>query len=353
MAPGQRTGVDVDRRDRRGRAAPSGAPVTAVIPTQLARAHLLDRALASVRAQRGVEVDIVVVVNRAAPGARIPDFGDDVVVVERPDASGASAARNAGAGLAGTPWVAFLDDDDTWAPDKISRQLAVAERLGPPVIVGTRFEVFLDGVSIGARRAPLPREGQDLSEWLLCAHWPVTQREPGARVVDPHGRRPRGGVRLQGPPALPGLRLVPARRAPPRGPVRAGRCPSHPVPPRLGPHAPVVGIVATRRAMGRGQPGSRDAAQRRGGPPPQRPAPARRAPRRRAHRARRLPARPPAPVRSGGRGRGRAPGIAAGASPDDEDDARHVGRRRGRRAATASREVARPLHRRGEAVEDP
>ena len=179
MAPGRRTGVDVDRRDRRGRAAPSGAPVTAVIPTQLARAHLLDRALASVRAQRGVEVDIVVVVNRAAPGARIPDFGDDVVVVERPDASGASAARNAGAGLAGTPWVAFLDDDDTWAPDKIARQLAVAERLGPPVIVGTRFEVFLDGVSIGARRAPLPREGQDLSEWLLCAHWPVTSGSLG------------------------------------------------------------------------------------------------------------------------------------------------------------------------------
>ncbi len=157
----------------------AAARVTAVIPTQLARPLLLDRALASVRAQRGVDLDVLVVVNRAAPGAPVPNLGDDVTVVELPEATGASAARNAGAELAGTPWVAFLDDDDTWATDKIFRQLAVAERVGPPVIVGTRFEVILDGRSIGVRRARTPRPGQDLSEWLLCAQWPVNSGSLG------------------------------------------------------------------------------------------------------------------------------------------------------------------------------
>lgn len=153
--------------------------VTVVIPTQLARPQLLDRALASVRAQRGVGLDVLVVVNRTPPGRGSPALGDDVVVVDCPEPGGASAARNLGAALARTPWVAFLDDDDSWAPDKIVRQVAVAERVGPPVIVGTRFEVILDGRSIGARRGRPPRPGQDLSEWLLCAQLPLNSGSLG------------------------------------------------------------------------------------------------------------------------------------------------------------------------------
>jgi glycosyltransferase involved in cell wall biosynthesis len=158
---------------------PAGARVTAVIPTQLARPGLLERALASVRAQRGVDLDVLVVVNRAAPGSRVPALGDDVMVVDCPEPGGASAARNVGAALARTPWVAFLDDDDTWAPDKVGQQVAVARRVGPPVIVGTRFEVILDGRSIGARRARPPRPGEDLSEWLLCARLPFNSGSLG------------------------------------------------------------------------------------------------------------------------------------------------------------------------------
>jgi glycosyltransferase involved in cell wall biosynthesis len=156
-----------------------GVHVTAVIPTQLTRPRLLERAIASALAQRDVDLDVLVVVNRSAPGARVPALAAGVTVVDRPDAAGAPAARNVGADLASTPWVAFLDDDDTWAPDKIVRQVAAAERVGPPVIVATKFEVILDGRSIGMRRARSPRPGQDLSEWLLCAHWPVNSGSLG------------------------------------------------------------------------------------------------------------------------------------------------------------------------------
>ncbi len=39
---------------------------------------------------------------------------------------GASAARNAGIDMGVAPWVAFLDIDDFWAPEKLEAQLAIA-----------------------------------------------------------------------------------------------------------------------------------------------------------------------------------------------------------------------------------
>jgi glycosyltransferase involved in cell wall biosynthesis len=41
-----------------------------------------------------------------------------------------SEARNSGVRAATGAWVAFCDDDDVWAPDKLAEQLAAASRLG-------------------------------------------------------------------------------------------------------------------------------------------------------------------------------------------------------------------------------
>ena len=44
--------------------------------------------------------------------------------------SGVAAARNRGLQRVATEWVAFLDDDDLWAPAKLARQLATATDAG-------------------------------------------------------------------------------------------------------------------------------------------------------------------------------------------------------------------------------
>lgn len=97
----------------------SRATVSAVIPAHNAMPDVLE-AVDSVLAQ-GLPVDEVVVVNDRssdgtgeAVGAR---FGDRVRVLAGAYGS-AAAARNAGWRAARGAWIAFLDADDLWTPDK-------------------------------------------------------------------------------------------------------------------------------------------------------------------------------------------------------------------------------------------
>jgi len=150
---------------------PPDAEVTAVIPTTLDRPSLLARALDSVRRQRGVGVNIVVAAD-VPHGHPLPDLGADVRV-EIVGGKGAHAARNAGASVATTPWVAFLDDDDAWEPDKLRLQLAAGRQCGAEAIVASRYRFVLDGHRWYERPLKTLHDGQDISEYLFCAVTPV------------------------------------------------------------------------------------------------------------------------------------------------------------------------------------
>lgn len=101
------------------------AEVTVVIPTHNRRT-LLTRTLHSVLAQRDVDIAVVVVDDGGSDGTEkaVADLDDTrVALVRHARPRGVSAARNSGIEKAATPWLAFVDDDDLWAPNKLRSQL--------------------------------------------------------------------------------------------------------------------------------------------------------------------------------------------------------------------------------------
>jgi len=103
--------------------------VSVVIPT-LHRPALLLRALASVVAQTYRQIEIIVVVDGpdADTVAALESLQNPTMrVIVNPRSLTAAGARNVGAARARGKWLAFLDDDDEWLPDKLAKQLALAK----------------------------------------------------------------------------------------------------------------------------------------------------------------------------------------------------------------------------------
>lgn len=101
--------------------------VSVIVPTRN-RASLLTQTLRSIRAQDAVELEILVVDDRSTDGTPAIARAVDPRVRVLPNAgpSGASAARNLGIAEARGEWIAFCDDDDLWAPEKLVTQLTAA-----------------------------------------------------------------------------------------------------------------------------------------------------------------------------------------------------------------------------------
>jgi hypothetical protein len=139
--------------------------VSVVIPT-LGRWSLLEKAVETARRQRGVDVQIVVSLDGEVASGGYKDFeflaGDDVIVLPSWERRGVSATRNAGLAVAEGEWVALLDDDDLWAPDKLERQLAAIAAHGADWGYSSALLVDEQFVPVSLDQAPpveeLPRE---------------------------------------------------------------------------------------------------------------------------------------------------------------------------------------------------
>ncbi len=99
--------------------------VSVIIPTYN-RAALVKEAVASVLAQSWQDLEVLVVDDGSTDGtaAALASFAAQIRLLRRASRGGVSAARNAGIQAARGKWLAFLDSDDLWLPEKLARQMA-------------------------------------------------------------------------------------------------------------------------------------------------------------------------------------------------------------------------------------
>jgi len=96
--------------------------ISAIIPAYNAE-KTIGRAIKSVLAQTRPADEIIVVDDGStdATAAAVRSFGDRVILIQQPNA-GVSVARNTGIKAAAGDWIAFLDADDEWLPEKLKLQ---------------------------------------------------------------------------------------------------------------------------------------------------------------------------------------------------------------------------------------
>ncbi|MGH7504542.1 MAG: glycosyltransferase family 2 protein [Longimicrobiales bacterium] len=150
-----------------------GAPLISVVVPTYGHGHLILETLESVFAQTYENVEVIVI-NDGSP--------DDVARILAPlreagriryieqENRGQSSARNRGLELASGEFVAFLDDDDLWPPDRLASQ-ADALLTEPPAVLayGDFVKRFEDGRQVDQLEGPRP--AGDVRRDFLRRNW--------------------------------------------------------------------------------------------------------------------------------------------------------------------------------------
>lgn len=132
--------------------------VSVIIPTYN-RAHLIDRAIQSVSNQTYHDFEIIVVDDASTDNTEeiVKSFNDEKIIYLRHETNrGAQAARNTGIKAARGDWIAFLDSDDEWLPEKLELQSKVLLNQNKPCIVHGDALVFIEKDNI-TRECNLPK----------------------------------------------------------------------------------------------------------------------------------------------------------------------------------------------------
>jgi glycosyltransferase involved in cell wall biosynthesis len=146
--------------------------VSVIIPA-VDRPALLPEAIASALAQTHDEIEVIVVLNGAtrATVETARQYGADAKVrVVEMERGTLAAARNYGMSFARGEWIAFLDDDDVWLPEKTQMQLAAARASGAD-LVSCDFVKFDNGGDIAGTGLPALPDGLTYAEALMLENY--------------------------------------------------------------------------------------------------------------------------------------------------------------------------------------
>jgi glycosyltransferase involved in cell wall biosynthesis len=146
------------------------ASVSVIIPT-LNRASKVARAISSVLSQTISDYEIIVVDDGSTDrtSSALTSFGSHIRVMTHPQQLGVSAARNTGVKSTTSPFIAFLDSDDYWLPEKLAVQLSFFLEHPEAVACQTQEKWIRNGLAVNPKRKHLKPSGDIFSQSLkLC-----------------------------------------------------------------------------------------------------------------------------------------------------------------------------------------
>lgn len=149
------------------------APAVSVVIPLYNRPHNIATVVETLRGQTLTDWEAIFVDDGSAadPSPMMAAYADDarIRLIRLPENRGPSAARNAGVAAATGRYVAFLDSDDDWRPEKLARQVAALEaQPDRQAFCVTLTTVVMPGGWERVRPNFNPGAGQTFAEYLYC-----------------------------------------------------------------------------------------------------------------------------------------------------------------------------------------
>jgi glycosyltransferase involved in cell wall biosynthesis len=157
--------------------------VSVVIPTR-GRPEICARGVRSALGQTLRDIEVVVVIDgpdrkTEETLAQVTDPRLRVVPIDQH--LGVSAARNHGVQASRAAWIAFLDDDDEWLPEKLQKQLASASESGGNFPIVSCRTIVRERFRTRIRPRRIYDNSEKLVDYLFCPYqfvqnhiWPTT-----------------------------------------------------------------------------------------------------------------------------------------------------------------------------------
>ena len=152
--------------------------ISVIIPTYN-RAHLLPRALDSILSQSCLPNEIIVVDDGSTDDTSVlmPSVYPEIVFIQQSN-TGVSCTRNVGIKRASGDWIAFLDSDDEWFPEKLEVQMNALYK-NPELKICHTNEIWIRN---GTRVNP-KKKHEKFGGWIFQKCLPLCCISPSSVII--------------------------------------------------------------------------------------------------------------------------------------------------------------------------